>query len=120
VKLPITKPASITLNRETRQLLITWVDQHVSPYPLDELREACPCAVCRGGHSRMGPEFDPNLIELQPARSYEAQDMQLVGNYALQFAWSDGHTSGIYTWDYLRRICPCPICQADRLAKQQP
>jgi DUF971 family protein len=116
----LVKPEKITLNRETRQLLITWVGGHASAYPLDALREACPCAECRGGHSKMGPEFDPNLIELTPARSYEARDMQLVGNYALQFYWSDGHSAGLYTWEYLRRICPCPICQAERQAAAQP
>ena len=113
---PATKPGKITLNRETHQLVIAWADGHLSEYPLDGLREACPCAACRGGHERMGPEFDPNLIDLQPARSYDAQDMQVVGNYALQFFWSDGHSSGIYTWNYLRRICPCPVCQAERQA----
>jgi DUF971 family protein len=33
-----------------------------------------------------------------------------VGNYALHFEWSDGHTTGIYSFDYLRRICPCATC----------
>jgi prepilin-type processing-associated H-X9-DG protein len=114
------KPFKITLNRETRQMVIVWADGHVSQYPLDGLREACPCAVCRGGHDKMGPDFDPNLIELKPARSYEARDMQIVGNYALQFTWSDAHAAGLYSWDYLRRICPCPQCQADRQASQRP
>jgi DUF971 family protein len=113
------RPASVTLNRETRHLLITWADDHASAYPLDALREACPCAVCRGGHSFMGPEFDPDLIVLKPTRAYEARDLQIVGNYALQFTWSDGHTAGIYTFLYLRRICPCPICQAERKPSDQ-
>src|SRR5512143_1779250 len=104
-----TKPGKITLNRQARQLEIVWTDGHASTYPLDGLREACPCAVCRGGHERMGPEFDPNLIELKPSRSYEVRDMQIVGNYALQFFWSDGHSAGIFAWSYLRRICPCPV-----------
>ena len=112
------KPGKITLNREARQLEIVWAGGHASSYPLDGLREACPCAVCRGGHDRMGPEYDPNLIELKPARSYEVRDLQVVGNYALQFFWSDGHSAGIYTWAYLRRICPCPMCQAERKAAQ--
>ena len=114
------KPEKITLNKETRQLAVRWSDQHESAYPLDGLREACPCAMCRGGHAFMGPEHDPDLIELKPARSYEVRDMQVVGNYALQFSWSDGHSSGIYTWAYLRRICPCPTCREERHAAQQP
>ena len=108
------RPGNVTLNRERHELIIQWVDDHASSFPLDALREACPCAVCRGGHEFMGPEYDPNLIELKPARSYQATDIQLVGNYAVQITWQDGHSSGLYTWEYLRRICPCPICQAER------
>lgn len=110
------RPAKITLNRETRHLEVTWSDQHFSSYPLDGLREACPCAECRGGHAFMGPEHDPNLIELKPARSYDVRDLQVVGSYALQATWSDGHSAGIYSWQYLRRICPCPVCQQARQA----
>ena len=38
-----------------------------------------------------------------------------VGNYALQFSWSDGHDTGIYTFDYLRKLCPCPQCRPQGL-----
>jgi DUF971 family protein len=114
---PHHRPTNVTLNKPDHALHIQWTDNHISAYPLNELREACPCALCRGGHEFMGPQFDPNLIELKPARSYEVKDMQLIGNYALMFVWSDLHSSGIYTWDYLRRICPCPICQAEREIK---
>jgi DUF971 family protein len=37
-------------------------------------------------------------------------DMQLVGNYALRIGWSDGHSTGLYTWTRLRALCPCPRC----------
>jgi DUF971 family protein len=37
-------------------------------------------------------------------------DMQLVGNYALRIGWSDGHSTGLYTWSRLRALCPCPRC----------
>ena len=103
-------PANIVLDREKHILQIDWKDGHSSTYPLDELREACPCATCRGGHEFMGPDHDPDLLTLQPVRSYKVEDMQLSGNYALQFVWSDGHDAGIYSWEYLRRICPCPEC----------
>ena len=103
---PGPKPVDITLDRESHELRIAWRSGGTSVYPLDSLREACPCAVCRGGHERMGPEFDPNFIELTPVRSFEVERMDLVGHYALNIAWSDGHSSGIYTWDYLFRINP--------------
>jgi DUF971 family protein len=116
---PKHRPVNVTLNKQIHELTIQWSDDHLSGFPLNALREACPCALCRGGHEFMGPQYDPNLIELKPARSYDVKDMQLVGNYALQITWSDLHSSGIYTWDYLRRICPCPICTARREIEKQ-
>jgi len=100
------KPTDIALDRERHELRIEWRDAGVSIYPLDSLREACPCAFCRGGHDRMGPEFDPDFIELKPVRSYQVEDLRLLGHYALSISWSDGHSGGIYTWEYLYRINP--------------
>ncbi len=111
---PKLRPAGVTLDRKAHELRVHWQDGHTSVYALDALREACPCAACRGGHEYMRPQFDPDLIELKPARSYNVQDIQLVGNYALQIFWDDGHSAGIYAWPYLRRICPCPSCRAAR------
>ena len=110
-------PTGITHDRKQRKLSITWSDRHESVYPLDVLREICPCVTCRGGHEKMGPEHDPDILTLTPSRSYELQDMQLVGNYALQLSWDDGHDSGIYTWQYLRRMCACDACQAERASR---
>jgi DUF971 family protein len=103
------KPKSITLNKTDKYLEITWDDGIDCKYPLPELREACPCVECRGGHQFMGREHDPkNLLTLTltPARSYGIASLDMVGNYALQPAWDDGHHTGIYTWDYLRHLCP--------------
>jgi DUF971 family protein len=47
-----------------------------------------------------------NLLTLLPARSYGVQTIQQVGNYAIQFTWDDGHHTGIYTWEYLYKLCP--------------
>lgn len=101
------KPKAITLNKTEGYLEIVWNDDLTCQYPLPELREACPCVECRGGHERMGREFDPDsLLTLTPARSYKVESIEMVGNYALQPIWDDGHHTGIYTWDYLRRLCP--------------
>lgn len=101
------RPKSITLNKNEGFLEIVWSDDLVCRYPLSELREACPCVECRGGHQFMGREYDPaNLLALTPRRSYTVTSLDLVGNYALQPSWDDGHHTGIYTWDYLRRLCP--------------
>jgi DUF971 family protein len=101
------RPKAITLNKNEAFLEITWNDDAVCRYPLGPLREACPCVECRGGHQFMGREYDPaDLLVLKPKRSYGIQSIELVGNYALQPVWDDGHHTGIYTWDYLRRLCP--------------
>lgn len=55
----------------------------------------------------MGREHDPeNLLRLTPRRSYRMSNLVKVGNYAVQPTWDDGHQTGIYTWEYLRRLCP--------------
>lgn len=100
-------PTGITLNKTENFLQITWNDGRVCQYPLGHLREACPCVECRGGHSFMGREHDPDdILKLVPKRSYRITDIQLVGNYAIQPLWDDGHSTGIYSWDYLSRLCP--------------
>ena len=104
-------PKSITLNKNEHFLEIVWNDERVCRYPLSELREACPCVECRGGHQYMGREYDPdNILSLKPKRSYQIEKIDLVGNYALMPTWDDGHHTGIYTWDYLYRLCaPMPV-----------
>jgi DUF971 family protein len=47
-----------------------------------------------------------DLLRLTPKRSYGVETVSMVGNYALQFFWDDGHHTGIYTWEYLRQLCP--------------
>ena len=101
------QPTGVILNKNTGILEISWNDGVICEYPLSELREACPCVECRGGHQFMGPAHEPdNLLELKPARSYRVTALDRVGNYAIQPTWDDGHSTGIYTWDYLRRLCP--------------
>lgn len=101
------QPKEITLNKRDGFLEITWSDEMICRYPLPQLREACPCVECRGGHQNMGPAHEPeDILRLVPARSYGIDDLTLVGNYALQPVWDDGHHTGIYTWEYLRRLCP--------------
>ncbi len=87
------------------KLRIVWNDGHESVYPVRSLRLACRCAHCveeftgRPLLKADGVPRDVKPIRLQP-----------VGRYALQFEWSDGHDSGIYTYEYLRELCPCERC----------
>src|SRR5436853_7915056 len=103
------RPTAIKLDRSRRVLIIPWDDGHTSEYPLAGLREACPCVECRGGHENMGQPPDPNVfsIPLTAAKSYTITRLLPVGNYALQPEWEDGHHTGLYTWSYLRGLCPC-------------
>lgn len=102
-------PKSIQLNRGEGWLQIEWKDGTLCQYPLGPLREVCPCVQCRGGHDKMGTsqqEVDLLQISLVPSRSYELIEILPVGNYALQPRWSDGHDTGIYTWEFLYSLCP--------------
>ncbi len=88
-----------------KDLEITWTDGHVSTYPVVYLRRSCRCAACVDewtGERTLRPEAVPE--DVKPVR------IEPVGRYALHFAWSDGHSSGIYSFDHLRAICPCGEC----------
>ena len=81
---------------------ITWQDGHVSVYPARELRLACPCAGCvdeMTGQLRVLPTNVPQ--DAHPLK------IDLVGRYAISIQWSDGHNTGIYAFDKLRKLCPC-------------
>lgn len=100
-------PTTINLYKSDGYLEILWNDGSACRYPLSHLREACPCVECRGGHQFMGRDHDPeNLLVLIPKRSYMIDAIAPVGMYAICPTWDDGHQSGIYSWDYLRRLCP--------------
>ena len=86
---------------------IRWADGHESVYEARPLRGRCPCAQCVSETTGERLVFEEHVtpdVAIGAAR--------IVGHYALHFEWSDGHTTGIYSFDYLRRICPCPLCRA--------
>ncbi|NIS81543.1 MAG: DUF971 domain-containing protein [Anaerolineales bacterium] len=103
------KPTNITVLKSQGMLVIDWIDGHRSEYPLTALRAACPCAECRGGHANMSQLGSPEMLEIPLHSSQKGVlvDLKVVGNYALQVSWEDGHAYGIYSWDYLRSLCPC-------------
>lgn len=86
-------------------LRITWADEHVSSYSFRYLRQNCPCAACRdewSGAALLNPEDIPEDLAAKRA--------EVVGNYALSFAFSDGHGTGIYSFETLRKLCRCQEC----------
>ena len=111
------KPASVKIHVSSGAGLdITWADGHASHYDFAYLRQECPCAHCNDERQKKReakfqaaampsssalPMYKPKLA---------AQSAHAVGNYALQFDFNDSHTAGIYSFDYLRTICPCQEC----------
>ena len=87
---------------------IVWGDGHESQYPLEHLRQKCPCATCRDtAHSPSAPA-SPFPMFKPAARLTNAES---VGRYAVRLLWADGHSAGIYSFDHLRDICPCAECR---------
>jgi DUF971 family protein len=84
------------------QLALAWGDGEETYLDLKVLRQSCPCAVCQGEPDAMGFVVKPTVTYTD--RSFQALRMQQVGGYALQITWADGHSSGIYTFELLRRL----------------
>lgn len=94
-------------------LAFSWADGHESMLSLRMLREACPCAHCRGEPDLLGRMLKPVQQDLHGESSYQLSGMSPVGHYGVQLSWRDGHYTGIYTFEYLRRLCDCDICRAE-------
>ena len=97
--------------------LIVWKDGHESEYPFPYLRRMCPCAECsvirhkgRDVHSLFAPDGNGDSSLVDVAENVYPVDIQLVGRYAVQFKWSDGHSTGIYSFETLKGMCPCAEC----------
>jgi DUF971 family protein len=84
------------------ELAIAWNDGKESYFSFENLRKACPCAECCGEPDALGNLVRPNVRHV-PA-SYELRGWQLVGGYAFQPFWADGHGYGIYSFKYLRDL----------------
>jgi DUF971 family protein len=95
------RPKSIQVVGDT--LVVVWDDGHESYYPLEELRRACPCAVCSGEPDLFGRMYGGAPQHYTPA-SFELRSFERIGNYAIQPNWADGHTYGIWTWERLRAM----------------
>ena len=105
------QPKSINVIENPKRLSLAWPDGHESLFTFPVLRKACPCAACKGERTPLDPQplalpAFPNL----PTGSVDIKELFPVGRYALGIRWKDGHDSGIYTWDYLRKMCPCVEC----------
>lgn len=85
------------------ELAIKWDDGTESFIGLESLRRHCPCAGCQGERDIMGNVYkNPEQPYSPPA--FVLTRILNVGGYAIQPVWGDGHSSGIYSFDYLRRL----------------
>lgn len=90
------RPVEVRNDRDNGRVVVVWDDGTRLQYPLDDLRNACPCAACRG-HA-------PGEVEPPSVSGIGLVGIGEVGSYAVRFDWTDGHTTGIYTWAYLLKI----------------
>jgi DUF971 family protein len=113
-------PKSVLIHLTTGTgMEIEWKDGHRSVYTFAFLRDACPCALCEDERGKSGrkpgeaAKLAPGALPMfKPA--VKALAAEAVGKYALKFSWNDRHDLGIYSWFYLREVCPCAECTSAR------
>ena len=85
---------------------VLWQDGHESVYPARDLRLKCPCAGCV---DEMTGQI--RLIASSVPQDVHPKAIQPIGRYAISIQWSDGHNTGIYGYEMLRKLCPCDKCR---------
>lgn len=114
------QPQHVRVNQtEGTGIEITWKDGHTSEWSFTWLRDACPCAACvkereLSGRAIGAPRPQPIKASSTPKPPMRPFRTRAIGNYAVSFDWNDGHRTGIYSWWYLRSVCQCPTCVAER------
>jgi DUF971 family protein len=116
-------PKSVVIHLTTGTGLdIEWKDGHRSVYTFPFLRDACPCALCEDERSKSGRKRGeaakpaPGALPMfKPA--VKAMSAEAVGKYALKFSFNDKHDLGIFSWFYLREVCPCAECVAAAVSR---
>ncbi|MGB7745943.1 MAG: DUF971 domain-containing protein [Verrucomicrobiia bacterium] len=86
------------------ELAIKWDDGGESFIPLETLRRGCPCAGCQGEPDIMGNVYKIEKAEALPPAAFQLKTIAGVGGYGIQPVWGDGHNTGIYSFDYLKRV----------------
>ena len=84
-----------------------WSDGHTGRHTLQSLRRSCPCAACKTER-----EEQDDLLPILTTGKNTLRSVEPIGRYALQLRWADGHSTGIYTYSYLRQLCECDSCHA--------
>ena len=100
--MPVPPPIHLRVRKSERILEVEWSGPNIAQIPFKLLRTACPCAVCVDeftGQRILDPATIPD--DIVPS------NLGFTGNYALKITWSDGHSTGLYTWDLLAEIAQC-------------
>ena len=92
-------PQKIRAIKDRGVFEIVWSDEHSASFPFHFLRCECPCAACVNEFT--GERIlDPQTV----SKDIEPSEVAFSGNYALKIMWTDGHFTGLYSWDYLERL----------------
>ncbi|MGC2766656.1 MAG: DUF971 domain-containing protein, partial [Candidatus Acidiferrum sp.] len=91
-----------------------WADGHSSHFDFAFLRDNCPCATCNDERekkeSHPAEKFPASPLLPMYKPKLRAQAATQVGNYAIQISFNDGHSTGIFSYAYLRTLCSCEEC----------
>jgi DUF971 family protein len=120
------KPQSIKIHVSTGAGVdVVWADGHTSHYDFTYLRDLCPCANCKDERARKAESDSASPTHAHAAAPVnssvlpmfkpkpKARHAEAIGNYAIQLEFTDGHKAGIYSYEYLRMICPCESCKRE-------
>lgn len=86
--------------KDKKYLLVRWDDNSVSRIRLANLRINCPCAVCAEERGKKGGEYIPIYND----KEVDIENLVVVGTYALNVVWKDGHKAGIYEFGLLKKL----------------
>lgn len=86
--------------KQKKYLFIKWDDNSATEIKIADLRRNCPCAVCSADRERHGNKYVPIYTDAQ----LKIENIKMIGSYAIGVLWSDEHNTGIYDYDYLRKL----------------
>jgi DUF971 family protein len=96
------KPKQIKIV-DKNKLFLRWDDKSENTITLKYLRDECPCAGCKG-ETILFKTYRPPKPTMFSPEMYKIKNIEIVGDYAIQINWKDGHNTGIYSWEYLKTL----------------
>ena len=85
------------------KLKIIWENSTETILSLKYMRDECPCAGCKG-ETILLKTYRPPAPKVITPEMYQVKNLEVVGDYAIQVTWKDGHNTGIYSWDYIKQL----------------